>query len=427
MVVSGEVFSNKHLLRRYRRWCDHCWREDVARGSPSTLYHRTEWDLLPLGVCSQHASPFRNECSECGGLVLWRTKGLEFCQCGASLLEQRGSQGCDLWFPGAFQHYVRARLDQNALGSWLDEHPLWSIIGLVEGFGSAAIHGLSKKRPKLNRRQVTEARDLGFELVNDWPNGATSVFESLLGNRSNLSGLTEAYGWVYAWLSSRRPDALAVVALEVLTKHARERRLIAPSEDILKPPEAGTISLFGASKVLGMSHLGARRLLTDYELIPEGSRRGVEFRLSRSAILELAAERRACVYQRGLGALLKTGKKQVDALVAAGHIEPVFGSAKGAPKLFRIADVNRLLDQLRGTLRTNDEPDRIPMAAACQIARVSVSDTIAAILAGAVTSAPINGEGLRGVGVSWQELKAFKAKGRPPMGAEQVDRLPVIN
>ena len=416
IALCGEVFSNKHVLHRHRRWCEECWRDDVSQGSRSEIYHRNEWDVLALTSCARHGALFRSNCPQCGDPVLWRTRSLDRCQCGAALFHERRTDENDLSDPGSFQQYVRARLGSFAANSWLNDYPLWSLIGFVEGFGAAAIHGLSLRKPKLSACEVAAARDRGFEIVNDWPNGAISVFDSLLGDRIRLSGLTDAYGWMYAWLSSRRPDDLAVAALQVLTIHARQKRLIAESEDVLKPPEAGTISLFGASKVLGMSHSGARSLLTELGLIPVGSRRGVEFRIRRNAVLELAAKRNACVYQSGLGALLCIGKRQVDELVAAGGLQSLYVSTKGAPKLFLVADVNQLVGRLRAGRGPMGELDCTPLPAACQIARMRICDAIALILAGAVQSVPINGRGLRGVGVSWKELRALKPLSleRPP-------------
>ena len=409
--IAGESFRRRQIARRNRRWCEECWLEDRLGGGAEAIHHRTEWDVLPLSCCARHGTAFQDRCWSCGSMVTWRVRAVHRCQCGASLLVER-SKGLERPDQaGRFDVYVRDRLHAKSSTLWADDRPLRSLIPLAEALGLAELYGNCRRKPVPANGELRRIRDLGFEMIRNWPSGLLTCFDRLAARSSETVGLTSAYGWFYDWLCGASSDELAYELIGLLERHARAREIIAPPERIMRAPTSETVSLAEAAGLLGMAHQRARRLLLSHQLIPPGSRRGVSFRIKREAVERLSEAGTRGVNLSQLGDLLGIGSKQTRALVKGGHVQPLPGSVCGGPKLFMPDDVARLLRRLLATGRGRDHAALAPLPRACKATGVPISFAVRRLLAGELHAGGLPGVGLCSIGVRPADLRKLRSDG----------------
>lgn len=264
-----------------RRWCADClssdraWAKQIGIPSAWWITTRSWWAIRSVSSCPAHQSKLLDRCWRCSAGQPWNGN-LAFCNCGADLRSQRGSD-----WDGSVAEYILGRLgfQPQATVSVLDRLPLNQAIKALEIFGvSAAAARGNGHRAKASDRH--EDREAGYEIAARWPDAFNRILDELTAQRTSIGkpGMIEAYGWLYSELADNNfPSEFSDVLAPVLREHAVRNGFMASAENRLCSSTTESLSATELSRRIGRSYKVTRDRLEEINAIPQGSRRGVAF------------------------------------------------------------------------------------------------------------------------------------------------------
>lgn len=397
VLLCGQILRLGDWSMRTRRHCPVCLEEDQFSsrliGLPPGWWasSRTWWDVRSIDVCLEHGVRMVDQCGACGKFQTWRS-GLLNCRCGA-----RHGMSSAVNADRSVAEYIMARLQYGPAKSIpvLDAMSLADAIRTMELLGAALLPWRLVK-PVRAEQEVQSDRLHGLAIASGWPSTFQKILDTLVSARpaSVPDGLIAAYGWLYSDLCvGAAPLAAANLVAPVLRDHAIAHGIIARDEERLGAVVAQTISATETARQIGRSYATTRRLLEEWQAVPDGSRRGVAFAIDPQVVERLTPTCLPSPESR-----LRVGRNQARAIMRDECISAcLISEGRNASEL-----VEALLD------RAVTLPRRglVPLPTACRNVSVPLAEACQAILSDrlAIARRGTADDGLRAVLVREHDL-----------------------
>lgn len=373
--LRGEFLRRKHwTLRRGRRCCPECFRDDGAQASSRLprRWHRTWWDIQVVSVCPTHKLPLVSSCGQCGETLSFRTCYIGCCSNGHSV-ETRREGTVDEYAGDA---YVVGRIagthrNENSL---LDTGTLAEAIDCMELVGAKALQHSTNDKPAPHQILHT-----GFQILSDWP----LAFHTFLDQCAELSesrpgrwGASATYGSLHAGLYEIGDGPISQAIKHEIRSHAARNGLCL-SKPVFGAKGCSTrfITVKDAAGRLKMAPESARKLLATKDLIPDETKRGTPIRVDVQDVDRIAATRSQGFGVKQFAANLAIGRMQARELAKV-----LYGPDR---RLFTVSDVDGILEQMKILAHPQiSATDALALPKACQVGRCKLWFAVDAIRKG---------------------------------------------
>ena len=332
-----------HSIQGHDVWSD-LVRNDARAFCPlclqDSLHHRSSWLVSPFTLCAKHATPIRNRCHVCKGLLTWTGMGVHRCGkrgCRADLREcpPGPAEPENVGAVIALERLLRVGDAATPFGMPPGEAIrlsfLFGQLGL--GFEKGRRYSRAPSFIKREQAQVAALMNVGWNTLSDWPRNFHALLEKLrerAGERAGKHGLVKAFGKMslLVYELARQPWGEPFGA--AFTEYAASLPELRTSTRRLERYAPGTVvqdehvSLSEARRQLGMSPspmmaLAERRGL--YVVRPVGG--GAPSKVRAADVAKLKAELVDWLLPSEARAILGVGNKVMDQLENAGLIRRV--------------------------------------------------------------------------------------------------------
>jgi len=438
VMIAGEEIHRDDWTTNVRRWCPHCWRDDLrgtrtGRHAHWNIHRRFWWDVAAVHTCPLHEVRLSDACPTCGVGVTWEAGSLTRCRNGHALLACDGVAVAPA--TTAADAYVVGRLGGMArvVVPILDGLKLAEACDAMERFGVAAAGGAYGALSKFPAERHGEILSAGLAVAQEWPHGFTALLDEMA--RAGHVGLgawgaEQVYGYLYLW-AKRLPAGTSGDAVRAaLFAHHAGRGPVHKTSVVIRHAEAPLVSLAEIAAQCGRRPEFVAGYVRALGVWPRRTKRGTPIGIARDTAAEIRAILDRAIRVDDLPTVLGLARRQTRMLVAARIVPPaeIHRRAGIKPGVFDRDEVAAVLDRLRGTAPTVETAPAglLPLARASQHGKVDgVRGTCDMILGGQLRVRAVlrNAPGLAGCLVDPEDIRAARrSRGGGGLTLEEVGR-----